>query len=136
MNYVQQHVPKLSKDNYGSWCIQMKALFGSQDLWETINDGFVEPTSEQEAAYEADEKKAIREQRKKDKKALFILYQGLDEATFEKVAEATTSKEAWDILVSIFKGDDRVKRVRLQALRGEFEALHMKDGELVSDYFS
>ena len=60
---------------------------------------------------------------------MFILYQGLDEATFEKVAEATTSKEAWDILVSIFKGDDRVKRVRLQALRGEFETLHMKDGE-------
>ena len=61
MNSVQQHVPKLSKDNYGSWCIQMKALFGSQDLWKTINDGFVESTSEQEAAYDVDEKKAIRE---------------------------------------------------------------------------
>jgi hypothetical protein len=91
---------------------------------------------EEEAEYIADEKKTLKEQRKKDKKALFLLYQALDESTFEKVAEAMTSKQAWEILASIFKGDERVKRVRLQSLRGEFEALHMKDGESVSDYFS
>jgi hypothetical protein len=135
-NVVQQQIPRLSKDNYGSWSIQMRALFGFQDLWEVITDGFTDPTEEEEAEYTADEKKALKEQRKKDKKALFLLYQGLDEPTFEKVAEATTSKQAWEILASIFKGDERVRRVLLQTLRGEFEALHMKDGESVSDYFS
>jgi len=114
----------------------MRALFGFQDLWEVVTDGFTEPTEEEEAKYTADEKKALKEQRKKDKKALFLLYQELDEPTFEKVAKATTSKQAWEILASIFKGDERVRRVRLQTLRGEFEALHMKDGESVSDYFS
>jgi hypothetical protein len=79
---------------------------------------------EEEVEYTADEKKTLKEQRKKDKKALFLLYQALDESTFKKVAEAMTSKQAWE------------KRVRLQSLRGEFEALHMKDGESVSDYFS
>jgi hypothetical protein len=29
-----------------------------------------------------------------------------------------------------------VKWLHLQSLRGEFEALHKKDGELVFDYFS
>jgi len=86
----------------------MRALFGFQDLWEVITDGFTEPTKEEEAEYTADEKKALKEQRKKDKKALFLLYQGLDEHTFEKVAEATTSKQAREILTSIFKGDERV----------------------------
>jgi hypothetical protein len=103
---------------------------------KVITDGFTEPTKKEEAKYTADEKKALKEQRKKDKKALFLLYQGLDEPTFEKVAKATTSKQAWEILASIFKGDERVRRVRLQTLQGEFEALHMKDGESVSDYFS
>jgi hypothetical protein len=85
---------------------------------------YSEPTMEEEVEYTADEKKTLKEQRKKDKKALFLLYQALDESTFKKVAEAMTSKQAWE------------KRVRLQSLRGEFEALHMKDGESVSDYFS
>jgi hypothetical protein len=91
---------------------------------------------EEEAEYTANEKKTLKEQRKKDKKALFLLYQALDRSTLEKVAEAMTSKQAWEILASIFKGDERVKQVRLQSLRGEFEALHMKDGESVFDYFS
>jgi (2Fe-2S) ferredoxin len=60
----------------------------------------------------------------------------MDEPTFEKVDEAMTSKQAREILASIFKGDERVRRVRLQPLQGEFKALHMKKGELVSDYFS
>jgi len=64
----------------------------------------MEPTENEEAEYTAIEKKAFKEQKKNDKNVLFLLYQGLDESTFEKVAEATTSKQAWEILASIFKG--------------------------------
>jgi len=70
----------------------MKALFGSQELWELIFNVLKEPTPEVEATYNAQEKKALREQRKRDSKARFLLYQGLDESTFERVAKATTSK--------------------------------------------
>ena len=135
-NLVNPQVPKLLKDNYESWSIQMRALFGSQELWELIIDGFTEPTPEVEATYTAEEKKALREQRKKDSKARFLLYQGLDESTFERVAEATTSKEAWEILATIYKGVERVKRIRLQTLRGDLEAGQMKDEEQISDYYS
>jgi hypothetical protein len=93
-NIVQQQIPRLSKDKYGPWSIQMRALFGFQDLWELITNEYKEPTVEEEAEYTADEKKTLKEQRKKDKKALFLLYQALDESTFEKVAEAMTSKQA------------------------------------------
>ncbi|KAA0058966.1 polyprotein [Cucumis melo var. makuwa] len=34
---------------------------------------------------------------------------------------AKTSKEAWDTLEKLFKGDDRVKQVCLQILRGKLE---------------
>ena len=135
-NLINPQVPKLLKDNYESWSIQMKALFGSQGLWELIVDGFKEPTPEVEAAYTAEEKKALKEQRKKDSKARFLLYQGLDESTFERVAEAATSKKAWEILATIYKGVERVKRIRLQTLRGDLEAAQMKDEEKISDYYS
>ena len=75
----------------------------------------------------------FKDQRKKDKKVLFLLYQGVNESTFEKIA---SSKEAWEILGIFFKGVNCVKRVCLKTLRAEFEVAHMKDGETISHYFS
>jgi hypothetical protein len=71
---VQIQVPQLKKENYEKWYIQFKALFGSQDLWEIVSIGFVEPTSEQEATYTVDQKVTLKDQRKKDKKALYLLF--------------------------------------------------------------
>nr|GEU73622.1 retrovirus-related Pol polyprotein from transposon TNT 1-94 [Tanacetum cinerariifolium] len=73
MNLFQ--FPRVTKDNYGSWCIRMKALLGSHD-------------------------------------------------------------EAWEILQNAFKGIDKVKKVRLQSLRGELEKLQTEESETISDYFT
>jgi gag-polypeptide of LTR copia-type len=80
--------------------------------------------------------KALKETRSKDKAALYMLFCTVDESDFEKIAGATTSKEAWDILEKMFKGTDRVKQVRLQTLRGELESMKMKESESVSDYIT
>ncbi|GKB87228.1 retrovirus-related pol polyprotein from transposon TNT 1-94 [Tanacetum coccineum] len=37
MNLFQ--FPRLTKDNYGSWCIRMKALLGLHDVWEIVEKG-------------------------------------------------------------------------------------------------
>jgi hypothetical protein len=45
-------------------------------LWEVLTDRFTEPTEEEEAEYTGDEKKALKEQRKKDKKLFFYSIKG------------------------------------------------------------
>lgn len=39
-------MPCISKDNYNNWCIHMKAIFGSQDLWEVVDKGYKESKNE------------------------------------------------------------------------------------------
>lgn len=75
-----------------------------------VNDGYVEPTIEQEPTYST-EQNTLKNQRKKDNKASFLIYQDLDKSTFEKIVEVTLSKQTWEILDTIFKGIDRVKIV-------------------------
>ncbi|KAI9173368.1 hypothetical protein LWI28_000297 [Acer negundo] len=59
----------------------------------------------------------LKADRKKDCKAKSIIYQGLDEATFELITSPKSSKEVWDTLHKTYKCADKVKRIRLQILR-------------------
>ncbi|XP_073112278.1 uncharacterized protein [Elaeis guineensis] len=108
----------------------MKALLGSQDLWDSVEEGYQEPREGEALTNQQ------RESRKRDKKVLYFIYQSIDESAFEKIAAATTSKKAWEILQNSYKGVEKVKKVRFQTLRGEFEALQMKESEYVSNYFT
>ncbi|GJW52284.1 copia-type polyprotein [Tanacetum coccineum] len=112
----------------------MKALHGSHDVWEIVEKG-VEKVDD-EGSLSVTQRVELQKERKKDQSALTIIYQCLDDAMFEKVANATTSKEAWEILQNAFKGIDKVKRVRLQSLRGEFKKLQMEESETILDYFT
>ena len=74
----------------------MKTLLGSQELWDLVEHGFVdvlEPTVE--------EKERLRETKKNDTKALFIIQQAVHESIFSRIA-TTTSKQAWSILQKDF----------------------------------
>ena len=65
-----------------------------------------------------------------------MLFRAVDKSGFEKIARATTSKEAWDTLEKMFKGTDRAKQVRLQTLRSKLKSMKMKESENVSDYIT
>ena len=72
----------------------MKTLLGSQDAWDVIENSYTEP--EGTDGLTNAQKDALKNLRKKDKKALFFIYQGVDEAAFEKTANAITFKQAWE----------------------------------------
>ncbi|KAK4269386.1 hypothetical protein QN277_022549 [Acacia crassicarpa] len=133
-NMVPFQVPMLTKSNYDNWSIKIKALLGSQDVWEMVEKGYNE--SQEGATLSQAQRDSLKDSRKREKKALYLIYQGLDEDAFEKISEATTVKEAWEKLQTSYKGAEPIKKVRLQTLRSEFETLHMKDAKSISDYFS
>ena len=50
------------------------------------------------------------------------------------IAEKKSAKEAWDAIKLMCMGADRVKNAKVQTLRAEFEALNMKETELLDDF--
>eukprot|EP00268_Persea_americana_P007560 TRINITY_DN12834_c0_g1_i6.p2 TRINITY_DN12834_c0_g1~~TRINITY_DN12834_c0_g1_i6.p2 ORF type:complete len:298 (+),score=63.45 TRINITY_DN12834_c0_g1_i6:1502-2395(+) len=133
-NMLQPQLPRFSGKNYNQWSIQMKVLYGSQDLWDIIETGFEEPADT--SALTQQQLNELKENRKKDKKALFFIFQAVDEAVFERISSATSAKQAWDTLHTSYKGEDKVKMVRLQTLICEFDFLRMKESESVGDFYN
>ncbi|KAJ8629855.1 hypothetical protein MRB53_023178 [Persea americana] len=115
--------------NYHFWSLKLSTLFRSQELWSLVEDGF-----EDDQPAEPDHQ--LREKRKKDSKALFMIQQALDDVVFPRIASARTSKQAWDTLKQEYLGDKKVIEVRLQSLRREFETSLMKEKESVQEYLS
>ncbi|XP_068639544.1 uncharacterized protein [Aristolochia californica] len=127
-------VPILKSDIYDNWSIKMKALLGAHDVWDIVKNGLSE--SEREDALTQEQKTSLKDSKKRDKKVLYLIYQALDDDGFEKISSATSTREAWVKLQTSYKGVEKVKKVHLQTLRGEFEFLHMKVSESISVYFS
>ncbi|GAV61765.1 UBN2 domain-containing protein [Cephalotus follicularis] len=112
----------------------MKFLYKSQELWSLVENGLVEP--EDQSALTQAQLTELKDDKKKDKKALFFIFQAVDEVIFERIFSANSAKESWDTLYAAYKGEDKIKLVRLQTLRCEFDSLKMKDSESVEEFFN
>ena len=77
----------------------MKALFKGQDVWKIVQHGYAKPIDM--TTYNnltKAEKDALREQRKKDGKAMLYIHQAMHESILPRVAAENTTKKAWDTL--------------------------------------
>ena len=113
-------------------------LFRSQDLWDLVNISYNKVIDSKEFQDYQRSKKIdwkILKKKKRDQKTLYAIFQALDESIYEKISKAEIAKEAWVALQRLYKGDERVKRMKLQTLKSEFESLHMNDSESISSYF-
>ena len=75
----QMPLPQLTKTNYENWSIQIKAILGSQDAWEVVEEGFEKPKDT--TGYTAAQNMALKELRSKDKVALYMLFRAVDESS-------------------------------------------------------
>eukprot|EP00253_Pinus_taeda_P022060 PITA_22060 len=137
MGLFNPQFPQFNGKNYDYWAITRKALFVCQDLWEIVQDGFEEPTDENEFnRLTQAEKDLLKSNRKKDSKALVFLYQAMDKSVFPRIAAAKTSKEAWQTLKTAYQGMEKVKTAKLQLLRRDFENLNMKESDNIDSFFT
>ncbi|CAJ2647891.1 unnamed protein product [Trifolium pratense] len=131
-NSFPANLPILDGKNWDQWCVKMNVIFSYQDVEDLITTGY-EPLA---AKATQDQQTAFKEVKKKDSKALFLIHQCVDSSNFEKIAGARTAKAAWDILSNAHGGGDKVKKVKLQSLRRQYELLGMLDKESIGEYFT
>ncbi|KEH40220.1 lysine decarboxylase family protein [Medicago truncatula] len=82
-----------------------------------MNDGVL---NLQENATEA-QRTANQKLRKKDAKGLFLIHQCIDPNIFEKKIDQESAKRTWDIIKNAYGGDEKIKKVKLKALRRQYE---------------
>ena len=132
---VQPQIPVLFEKNYDTWFIKMRIILRAQDLWEFVTIGYPELADQaDELALTNVERVLLKENGKKDNKALGLIQQGLSESIFRKISSAESSKKDSNTLETCYQGVNKVKNVKLQKLRRDFENLKMKDSEIVDSF--
>ncbi|KAL8088634.1 hypothetical protein AgCh_038421 [Apium graveolens] len=76
------------------------------------------------------------EEIRKDKKAMNILFNGLDQDMFDNVINSQTAKEVWDTVQIICEGTEQVRENKMQLLIQQYEYFHFKEGESLNDTFN
>ena len=85
--------PSFTGKNYEYWSLTMKDLFRGQDVWDIVQHGYAEPVDM--TAYNnltQVEKDVLREQRKKDGKAMLYIHQAMHESILPRVAATINIK--------------------------------------------
>jgi hypothetical protein len=98
------------------------------EVWTLVEKGYDVPKA---TPIEAEDKKKIWEHTK----TLNTLRAGLSKKILAKVLNRNNEKQLWDKLETIYEGDSKVKRDKLQTLKVQYDGLKMKDEENISEYF-
>lgn len=64
------NLPVLDSKNWDRWCVQMEVVFGFQDVFDVVKNGYQELGANPDEAQRAAHKVA----KKKDCKALFLIH--------------------------------------------------------------
>ena len=92
-----------------------------------------------EKGYDVPKFTSIKEEDKKKfwehEKDLNTLQAGPSKKFLAKVINYGNAKHLWDKLETIYAGDCKLKKVKLQSIKVQYEGLNMKDEENISEYF-
>ncbi|KAJ0094872.1 hypothetical protein Patl1_15003 [Pistacia atlantica] len=114
MSSTQPLIPVFTRKGYEYWSIRMKTLLTSQDLLHFVENGYDD----------SDNEIRLKDNKKKDSKALAIIQQAVHDSVFSRIATATTSKQAWSIAaieeskdLSVFSFDELMRSLQAHESR-------------------
>ena len=86
------------------------------EVWKIVKIGFTLPEEVDEPIDPTERRRYVN-----NSKAMCAILGGITEEYFVKVRTYTSAKEIWGKLHTIYEGDDKVKKARLQPHRRKFE---------------
>jgi hypothetical protein len=123
--------PTLVGSNYDFWSEKVKSILQGHGCWDCVEIGFIEPDANVVTVMTVVQRKTLEELKQKEGKSKSYIFVFLDDSIFPKIIGVNTAKETWDVLKLAYNGNDKVKTVRLQTLRTQFETLKMSKSESV-----
>ncbi|XP_034197098.1 uncharacterized protein LOC117612522 [Prunus dulcis] len=143
--------PQFDGANYDFWAVNMETILIAHDLWDVV-EVEVQPQrilEEEEGSRggsggEGSEAQQVsveaptisREDRIKNSKALSLIQGALTDELFPHIRNEKTAKGAWHTLRREFRADKKVRAVKLQVVRADFEYMRMTDGESLDSYLA
>eukprot|EP00253_Pinus_taeda_P035249 PITA_35249 len=116
--------------NFGFWKKRMSYYLMSlgPEVWNDVLNGYNAPPT---LSIDQDERKAYIT----NAKALNSITSGITDSKFTKVLNCVSAKEVRDKLVSLYDGDSKVNKAKLQTHRRHFESPKIDDEEDIASYF-
>ncbi|XP_057790804.1 uncharacterized protein LOC131007909 [Salvia miltiorrhiza] len=127
--------PLLDGSNYIYWKMRMTSFIRAVDenAWTAVEEGWTAPCDE-----EGKPKPRIKwtfnelAASNANQKALNSIQNAVTMEVFALISMCANAKEAWDVLMSTYEGNSKVKKQRLQQLATKFEELRMDENEDIS----
>ncbi|KAL4555941.1 hypothetical protein LXL04_038575 [Taraxacum kok-saghyz] len=116
-------IPQFDGADYDHWSGLMENLLRAKGLYNMIEEGFDEPRARALATLTDAQRNQLEEKRQKDHKVKHYLFRAIDRTVFEQILDRRNSTIVWDSLKTKYGGNERVKRIMLNALRRDFEVL-------------
>jgi hypothetical protein len=135
-NQALMQAPVLNGSNHSTWVSKMKVFLSCHECLEIVEDGVTLLKDEDQDALDWDARRTYTEVVKKNEKALWLIFQGVDESIFPKIEGESTAKGAWDTLMNIYQGIEKVNTIKLKNLRQNFETMSMKDTETIDQFMT
>lgn len=134
--YTNVKVSLFEGENYDFWAVKMETLFTSLDVLEFVQNGYEKPapTEAEESSQRLEELK--KKEKSIDARVLRMIQRAVSISIFPRIMRVKTSKEAWNILQQEFEGDSKVRTVKLQSLKRDYENEIMKENESLNEYFN